>query len=82
MTFGPTHRHCEARSDEAIQSRAGALSLDCFTAFAMTLGPTHRHCEKRSDEAIHSPRTGPFLDCFTAFAMTFCFSDNRMTLYG
>src|SRR5689334_8738543 len=33
-------RHCEERSDEAIQS--GALRLDCFASLAMTIGIVRR----------------------------------------
>ncbi len=32
----PQPRHCEERSDEAIQAVAGTDSLDCFASLAMT----------------------------------------------
>ena len=32
------NRHCEERSDEAIQSRLGLAALDCFASLAMTTG--------------------------------------------
>jgi len=30
------HRHCEERSDEAIQTASAEAFLDCFAALAMT----------------------------------------------
>ena len=78
-------RHCEERSDEAIQTSGAKKLLDCFTArsspFAMTFNAHHcerseaRHCGERSDEAIQTSGAKKLLDCFTArsspFAMTF-----------
>jgi hypothetical protein len=76
MTDKPC-RHCEERSDEAIQSlrrrkRADAASLDCFAPLAMT---DVCHCEERSDAAIQSLRRckcadAASLDCFASLAMT------------
>jgi hypothetical protein len=36
MHSTPTSRHCEERSDEAIQT-AGQKALDCFASLAMTV---------------------------------------------
>jgi hypothetical protein len=57
----PLTRHCEERSDEAIQKRAPAL-ID-FASLAAV-----RHCEERSDEAIQ--KGAACLDCFASLAMT------------
>src|SRR4051794_5932244 len=37
VTQKPQHRHCEKRSDEAIQTVAAERFLDCFATLAMTL---------------------------------------------
>ncbi|MDR1468952.1 MAG: hypothetical protein LBT00_06630 [Spirochaetaceae bacterium] len=73
-------RHCEERSDEAIQWEK-AVTLDCFASLAMTGRPLamaggdghngggYRHCEERSDEAIQTEKAVA-LDCRASLAMT------------